>query len=504
MEKQKFKLIGFLIIGMILLTVFIQLYRNIQIYNTVKDQIRKEVQLSFDNSVEEYYADKAKDDIFHIFGDEPIIEIDSVSLINYDVKGKSIGDFKLVEKGNGNIKMSNWVMPKSDSFALNDKEKLSESEFVIDSIFNLKDHDIDHISVIEQEFSLDSMHQIKDLTKKIIISIVQDSIDFNLLQNILTKEFGRRDLELDYSLLHYKNDQLLGELSNSEVSIKGDTLVAQSTFLPGNQYVSMVFNTKPIHVFKRGLVEFAVSLVFVIVIFWILLYLYRVIKQQKELSEIKNDLISNITHEFKTPIATVLSALEGIEKFNKTNDPEKTRKYLGISNVQLKKLNSMVEKLLETATLDSEELEMKKENVDPSEILFYLKEKYEAVALDKKVILELPEQVEIMNVDPFHFENAISNLLDNAIKYGGDEIRLVLTQRLGYHEILVTDNGGGLDSSHKEKIFEKFYRVPKGNLHDVKGFGIGLYYVKKIIAKHGGEIELITKANRTDFKIKLS
>ena len=226
------------------------------------------------------------------------------------------------------------------------------------------------------------------------------------------------------------------------------------------------------------------------------------IKKQKELAEIKNDLISNITHEFKTPIATVSTVIEAIQNFNVLDDQEKTKKYLSMSEVQLKKLHQMVEKLLETATLDSEKLILKKEDVDVVELISKISKKHELIS-DKSVEFSSNVESRIMNLDLFHMENSISNLVDNAIKYGGDQIQIILTSDLDSIEISVIDNRKGIDKNQQERIFDKFYRVPKGNRHDVKGFGIGLYYTKKIVEKHNGTIRLVSNPGKTSFKINL-
>jgi signal transduction histidine kinase len=234
-----------------------------------------------------------------------------------------------------------------------------------------------------------------------------------------------------------------------------------------------------------------------------LFYLLKIINKQKELAEIKNDLISNITHEFKTPITTVSAALEAIETFNAIDDKEKTKKYLSISSLQLKKLHLMVEKLLETATLDSENLLLKKEEIDVVELVKNVSLKNELNLEQKNISFNSFKDKFTVTLDPFHFENAISNLIDNAIKYGGNKIELHLNLVLNNLEITIADNGNSIDKSQRDKIFDKFYRIPKGNTHDVKGFGIGLYYTKKIIEKHGGEIHLIPNSTNTIFKITL-
>lgn len=122
---------------------------------------------------------------------------------------------------------------------------------------------------------------------------------------------------------------------------------------------------------------------------------------------------------------------------------------------------------------------------------------------DKEIQLHLSADSQIVAVDAFHFENVISNLIDNAIKYGGSFIRVSIDSKDNQTIILIEDNGKGIEKKHREKIFEKFYRIPKGNLHDVKGFGIGLYYSKKIIEKHHGSLTLLPDSVLTSFKITL-
>ena len=123
------------------------------------------------------------------------------------------------------------------------------------------------------------------------------------------------------------------------------------------------------------------------------------------------------------------------------------------------------------------------------------------VAGAKEIIFHEDSQDVIIEADPFHIENAISNLIDNAIKYGGNRIEISLAHSNGKAQVVVNDNGGFIEKSQKERVFDKFYRIPTGNQHDVKGFGIGLYYTKKIIEKHGGSIQLVLKPQLTSFEV---
>jgi signal transduction histidine kinase len=336
------------------------------------------------------------------------------------------------------------------------------------------------------------------LTHQIIISITRDSLDFEKINTYLQAELTRKNININYGLLHFEEDSLTGAYNESEVAEMPFKTVSKSTFLPRGQRLEMYFENTALTVLRRGMVEILTSILFLVVIAIAFYYLYQTIKNQKELADIKADLIGNITHEFKTPIATTLSAIEGIELFNPKNDPEKIKRYLGISKMEMLKLNQMVEKLLETATLDSEQLGLKIESIDPVPILRSLIQKYQTINPDKSIELILPSSSRPLNVDPFHFENVISNLLDNAEKYGGNDIQVSLEQN-GVNKIRVWDSGGNISSTDQDRVFEQFYRVPKGNLHDVKGFGIGLYYVKKIIEKHGGKITLESRKNSTSF-----
>jgi two-component system phosphate regulon sensor histidine kinase PhoR len=163
----------------------------------------------------------------------------------------------------------------------------------------------------------------------------------------------------------------------------------------------------------------------------------------------------------------------------------------------------MVEKLLETAMLDSEQLVLKKETVDIVSIAEGVISRHQIFANKKKILFSTTLQPCYANVDVFHFENVISNLIDNAVKYGGNQIEMNINSVLNAIEITVVDDGNGIEKNQKERIFDKFYRVPKGNTHDVKGFGIGLYYCKKIIEKHMGTIRLTSDKKQTIFKITI-
>ena len=162
------------------------------------------------------------------------------------------------------------------------------------------------------------------------------------------------------------------------------------------------------------------------------------------------------------------------------------------------------EKILETSTLTNEELELKKEAVVLNDLLETLIAKKRIISPDTEFLFENNCENVTLNLDEFHFENALGNIYNNAIKYGGPKCWTTIYCNKSQVIIEIHDNGEGIPMQHKDKVFEQFYRIPSGNTHDVKGFGIGLYYSKKIIEKHSGSILIeYNKANETVFKITL-
>ena len=340
------------------------------------------------------------------------------------------------------------------------------------------------------------------LTSKIVVSFSEDSLSLDSIDSLLLHELKRKDIPVLYGLSYNsywnKNQKLRENIINSSLL----TASASSSFLMDGSSLEMHFDNITRTVLKRNAISIFISLILVSSIIICLLYLLKIIQKQKELAEIKNDLISNITHEFKTPLATISVALEGIQRFNLENDSEKSKKYAQMSREEVEKLTLMVEKLLETATLDSDNLHL---NLQETNLVSILEK---AIAIDedllngKSISFSSTSPECIVNVDPFHFENAINNIIDNAIKYGGNAIAISIEQNSSETKIYFKDNGKALSKQQAIKIFDKFYRVPKGNTHDVKGFGIGLYYTKNIIEKHRGTI-IVDVKNGTNFTITL-
>jgi two-component system phosphate regulon sensor histidine kinase PhoR len=222
-----------------------------------------------------------------------------------------------------------------------------------------------------------------------------------------------------------------------------------------------------------------------------------VILKQKRLSEVKSDFINNMTHEFKTPIATISLALDSIRNPRVAGNEEKVRYYSDIISRENKRMNKQVESILQMSLLDRENLELNPQLLNVNELIAAVAEPFELQVNSRggKLQLELEAENPFILADEVHFTNVLHNLLDNANKYSRESPQIVVSTRSeqGRLQLVVEDKGIGMSSETQRKIFEKFYRAQSGNVHDVKGFGLGLAYVKSIIQKHGGSIQVTSQ-----------
>ncbi|GAB3325839.1 hypothetical protein GCM10027299_24480 [Larkinella ripae] len=263
-----------------------------------------------------------------------------------------------------------------------------------------------------------------------------------------------------------------------------------------NQFLQASFDSPTGYILRKMALLLAGSALLLAMTTWCFLYMLSTILKQKKLSEIKNDFINNMTHELKTPIATVSAAVEALQNFGALNDPQKTQTYLGISKSELQRLSDLVEKVLNMAVDENKDLELNREWLKPADLIQEVVENHQLKArsgtLEKPVDISVetePENARVL-ADRLHVGNAINNLIDNAIKYSKDPVQIRIrsqTDERGW-QLTVQDNGIGIPKVYHEAIFDRFFRVPTGNLHPVKGFGLGLSYVRQVVEKHGGRI----------------
>lgn len=309
------------------------------------------------------------------------------------------------------------------------------------------------------------------------------------------------------NLIKYTKDSLYSEAIDTSIHVS----TKQLKWKNDGHYFTVYFpnvetNSVDVNAVTYSPWLFVVAIIIVVIFFFG--YAITVITKQKRLSEIKNDFINNMTHELKTPISTISLSSEMLLKTDFSNDSERLKRYAGIIYKENKRLENQVERVLNVAKLDKQKLILQKTNIKIHQLITEAKETFEFNQLehDGKIILELNATNDSIIADKVHITNVIYNLLDNAIKYceNSPEITIKTNNERKGLNIEVEDNGIGMKKEDIRYIFDKFYRVPTGNLHNVKGFGLGLFYVKMIIEEHGGTIKVkSTLGKRTLFCIWL-
>lgn len=238
------------------------------------------------------------------------------------------------------------------------------------------------------------------------------------------------------------------------------------------------------------------------------LFLYRNLLAQRRLTLMKNDFISNITHELKTPIATVNVAIEALRNFDALQSPERTKEYLDISASELQRLSLLVDKVLKLSMFENKDIELQKSDFNLKELVEEVMHSMRLQFQKNKATISFKTAGEPFQIhaDRLHITSVIYNLLDNALKYGGSkpEIKVELAATPQEFKLRVEDNGIGISPEYANKVFEKFFRVPSGDHHNIKGYGLGLSYAAHVVHQHGGTISVDSQpGNGSAFTIKL-
>lgn len=234
--------------------------------------------------------------------------------------------------------------------------------------------------------------------------------------------------------------------------------------------------------------------VFVLILVAAFYLTVKTMLNQKKLSEIKSDFINNMTHEFKTPLATISLAVDALRNEKVQNDPQKMNYFNGIIKEENVRMNKHVETILQAALMEKQELKLKLEKLHAHTIISHVMDNFALVLQEKNARAEvnLNAANDVIEADEVHFTNLISNLVDNAIKYSKENLLIKITTHSSNKFLLIRieDNGIGMSKETVKRIFEKFYRAHTGNLHNVKGFGLGMSYVKTVIDMHKGKIKV--------------
>ncbi|MBL7775725.1 MAG: HAMP domain-containing histidine kinase, partial [Saprospiraceae bacterium] len=259
-------------------------------------------------------------------------------------------------------------------------------------------------------------------------------------------------------------------------------------------YLSIYFPNRTSLVVGSVWKTLALSVIFTFIILFCFWYTVQVIYRQKKLSEMKTDFINNMTHEFKTPIATISLATDSISSPMIANQPDKIKRFVDIIRQENRRMNSQVERVLQIAQLDKKDFQLTLAEINLHELIQQAVDNFSLQIENRAGILRLDLKAErpVIQGDATHLASVVHNLLDNANKYSPEKPEITIRTRNVPNglELTIEDRGVGISKEARKQIFDKFYRVHTGNIHDVKGFGLGLSYVKAIVTAHKGFIDV--------------
>ena len=352
---------------------------------------------------------------------------------------------------------------------------------------------------------------VRQLSSNYFVVDVNSEIDANILEHYLKTEFDRYNIQTDFEYGIYNCETNLMEYGNylfHNGMVKQD---AESVALPKysgyNYYFGVNFPLLNNTIAgDMTMWFFLVGILAVSVVFFV--YSIFVILQQKRLSELQRDFINTMTHEFKTPIASINIAADVISNPQSLNEPSRILTYGSVIKQEVNRLNDQVDKVLQIARIEKSGFHLRMEMLDLNVIIIQAVENCLANHGEKvKIKTELADEISMIQGDRMHLTNIFYNLLDNAVKYAGETPEIVITTVCATNKIqaTVSDNGPGISRAHQKRVFQKFYRIPTANVHDVKGFGLGLFYVKSICDAHHWKISLDPSSEKgTTFKLEIN
>jgi two-component system, OmpR family, phosphate regulon sensor histidine kinase PhoR len=347
-------------------------------------------------------------------------------------------------------------------------------------------------------------HKIVNHVEKDYFAVrLTNSIDHDVLEHLLKRELQRRNLTMDFEFGTYDCHLQTMTYGNYVSFARNPSNNFKKTQFPvwsnDSYYFSINFPHKNLAIIKGiGAWSFSSALALVVIVFFV--YTLLIVFKQKRLSEIQKDFINNMTHEFKTPISSITICSNVLKNPEIISNPERLRNYANIINDEAVRLKNQVERILQMASIDKDKINLKCENLDIHKVIEESMPIIQPTLQSRngKVVFDLKAEETIVKADKLHITNMLYNLLDNAIKYNKNNPEIKISTENFARDIVIKiqDNGIGMTAESQKKIFEKFYRVPTGNVYNVKGFGLGLNYVKELAKSHKGKIVVESELNK--------
>jgi two-component system, OmpR family, phosphate regulon sensor histidine kinase PhoR len=466
---NKLQLSRVLMIATILLIAGFQCYWLTRLYNDEKQGLRKEADVLFRETVYKLQLDKfKKDSLFNSSLPDNLFLLDALTVIkksfNTDGAGRKL------------------AITMDGSPDLIDTSKKNSTRVFIRSTDDKK--------VFFPGETLPN----GQATKIMFRSSLNDSLSSTQIDSAYKKELEKNKVNVNFKISSLPNKMRPPANFDS-----ADTKTLNTGYLTvglGNHvsYRAELSNANR-YLFGKITYPLIISLFLIAVTTASFVFLYRNLLAQRKLTNIKNDFISNITHELKTPLATVNVAIEALKTFNAIDNPERTREYLDISSSELQRLSLLVDKVLKLSLFENKEIELKVESFNLKDLIEDVIKTMQLQFNKAKAVVDFVTEGNnfVIEADKLHITSVIYNLLDNALKYSPDSPKLTVTLKdmtTSFLQISIADNGIGIPAEYQSKIFDKFFRVPHGNKHNIKGYGLGLSYVSHIIKKHNGDIDV--------------
>jgi len=366
---------------------------------------------------------------------------------------------------------------------------------VVDQILTYNGSPVHQINPIEQ------------LSSNYFVVMVNDEIDANLLETLLINEFKAHGLDADfeYGIYNCVDEKMVygNSISLSHKTHSKRTPAELAIWENNDYYFGVVFPSKKGALLSQmGIWIFLSVILFVVITFFG--YALFIILKQRKFSETQKQFINNMTHEFRTPISTIQLSSGVLQDPGILKTPERLFSYVQIIKEESNRLLDQVENILQVSIIEDKKLKLKKEPLDVHEIIGEIVAGFNLVLQDNNIETNLEATRFIISADRINFSNMIRNLIDNAIKYSTNVPMVSVHTKDDKKRLLIeiNDAGIGISKEHQKKIFTKFYRVSTGNLHDVKGFGLGLNFVKNMVKLHGGVIQLESRMGEgSSFKL---
>lgn len=355
-----------------------------------------------------------------------------------------------------------------------------------------------------------AMSPVEQVSTNYFVVLVNGPVNASVLGVLIPAEFEKHNISADYEFGVYDCEQQCMKGATAKASHRSDLTASVSdlpTWKSDGYYFGVRFpNIEANLISQMGIWGFSSAVMVVVIFFFV--YTILVILRQKRLSEIQKDFINNMTHEFKTPLSTISISSEVLKDPKIATTPDRLLNYATIIQNESSRLRQHVERVLQMAKLEKNPVHLKKENINAHDIIREAVQNSALLLQEKnaEVDLQLNAIDPVIVADRLHFTNVIFNLIDNALKYNKNTPKLKITteNKGGQLAIEVHDNGIGISSDQQKKIFDQFYRVPTGNVHDVKGFGLGLNYVKRMVESFRGKISVASQLHEGSiFRIQL-